>query len=276
MTAIVTQGSTKLSRFPWMAGIAGLLVGLAIVWFWRDFANWWAIEPYRSGLTYAMMWGDIGWDLVSPVVFGQLVIVGFLHTLMLPGQGKLPIFACLLHNQPQNRTFFSWILRAWGLKCGMLAVVFCNVLFLKYVSFTTLNLYISIINGIGYLITILLALLLVRDAWRLSRSSSTSLSQLRLPLVLVLGFQFPWYAVFALHSAREYEHMLLGWSMVAAMMTGILLAYLVTAWLALVVRNMLGEAACQARRGQFALFSAMVMLCVTGKILFIFALQILK
>lgn len=276
MTSIISNESAKSARFSWIAGFAGLLVGLAIVYYWRDFARWWEINAFKAGRSYAMSWGQLDWQMVSPLAFFQLGIVGFLSTLMLPGHGKLPIIACLLHNQPPIKPFFSWIMRGWVLKCGVLVIVFSNVLFLKYVSISALNLYISIISCVGYLCSIIMALLLIRDAWHLAHSPTASQKDLHIPLVLILGFQLPGYAVLALQNAIEHEHMLLGLSMAAAIMVGVLLAYLVIAGMAVVVRKTLGDEIFRVRRGQFALFNGMVILCVTGKIIFIFVSRLLE
>ena len=275
MMPIVENSRGDGKSFPWFAGLAGLAVGLTMLYFWPAWARWWPGGLYQEMLSYA----TVGWlqlEDISPLIYAKLVLIGFLLVFLHPGYGKLPIVAWMLHNQPSGGTFFSWILRAWGLKCGMLVLLFCNLFFLRYVPSSALNLYSTFIYYASILASIAVGVLLVRDAWRLAQSPDAPLSNLGQSVVLTLSFQLTWPAQFTLISARDSDLMPVGWCITAALMVGVLLAMLVTAGLAWGVRGMLGDENCRAWRGRFALFNGIVILCAAGWLAFIAVSRLLE
>lgn len=265
----IVSGNSRVEGqgFPWFGGIVGLAVGLTMLYYWSEWTHWWPGNLPEEMSPY-MTVKDIDLAEIPLAVYGKLVLFGFLLIFLFPNYGKLPIAALMLHNQPSGRTFFNWILRAWVLKCGLLVTVFCNVLFLHYVSNTTLSMYSFILQHVSILASVVLGGLLVRDAWRLAGSPDAPLSNLRLPVVLILGFQLFWPVQITLLTARGFDLMPEGWCITAALMVGVLLAFLLTAVLAWGVRRMLGDENCRAWRGQFALFNGVVILSVTGKAVF--------
>lgn len=250
--------------FPWFGGIIGLAVGLVILYYWQTWIRWWPGNISEEMSPYMLVKGiDLG--EVPLQAYGKLVLFGFLLVFLFPGYGKLPITAWMLHNQPSGGTFFNWILRAWGFKCGVLVLVFCNLFFLRYVPSPTLSLYSFILQHVSILASVVLGGVLIRDTWRLAQTPDAPLGDLRLLMVLILGFKLHWPVQITLLNARNFDFLPEGWGITAALMVGILLAFLLTAVLAWGVRRMLGDENCRAWRGQFALFNGIVILCVTGK-----------
>lgn len=273
----IVSGNSRVEGqgFPWFGGIIGLAVGLTMLCFWSQWTHWWPGNLPEEMSPYMLVKGiDLG--EIPLQVYGQLVFFGFLLVFLFPGYGKLSIAAWMLHNQPSGGTFFNWILRAWGFKCGVLVLVFCNLFFLRYVPSTALSLYSFILQHVSILASVAFGGLLVRDAWRLTRSPDAPLSDLRLLMVLILGFQLIWPVQITLLNARNFELITVGWCFTAALMIGVLLAFLLTAILAWGVRRTIGDANCRAWRGQFALFNGIVILCVVGKGIFGLMLYYLK
>lgn len=273
----IVSGNSRVDGqgFPWLGGFFGLAVGLAILYYWKMWVHWWPGD-LRDEISPYITVKDIVLAEIPLTVYGKLVLFGFLLVFLFPGYGKLPIAAWMLHNQPSGKAFFSEILRAWGVKWGLLVLVFCNLFFLRYVPSTALSLYSFILQHVSILASVVLGGLLVRDAWRLARAPDASLSNLRLPVVMILGFQLFWPVQITLLTARGFDLMPEGWCITAALMVGVLLAFLLTAGLTWAVCRMLGDENCRAWRGQFALFNGIVILCVTGKVIFGFVLYYLK
>lgn len=109
--------------------------------------------------------------------------------------------------------------------------------------------------------------LLLRDARRLARTFDAQLADLRLLMILTLGFQTILPAQIALMSARGVNTPL-GWYIVIAQMAGVLLAFMLVGGLVAALRSLLGEERCRAWRGDMALFNGIVTLCVTGFLLY--------
>lgn len=264
MAIVSGNNSADRKGIPWFGGIVGLAVGLTMLYYWSEWTHWWPGNLPEEMSPYMLVKGiDLG--EVPLHAYGKLLLFGFLLVFLFPGYGKLPIAAWMLHNQPSGGTFFNWILRAWGVKCGVLVLVFCNLFFLRYVPSTALSLYSFILQHVSILASVVLGGLLVGDACRLARSADAPLSDLRLLMVLILGFQLHWPMQITLLNARNFDSLPAGWAITAALMIGVLLAFLLTAILAWGVCRMLGDENCRAWRGQFALFNGMIILCVTGK-----------
>ncbi len=90
--------------------------------------------------------------------------------------------------------------------------------------------------------------LLLRDARRLARTFDAQLADLRLLMLLTLGFQTILPAQIALMSARGVNTPL-GWYIVIAQMVGVLLAFMLVAGLVAALRYLLGEERCRAGAG---------------------------
>ncbi len=90
--------------------------------------------------------------------------------------------------------------------------------------------------------------LLLRDARRLARTFDAQLADLRLLMILTLGFQTILPAQIALMSARGVNTPL-GWYIVIAQMAGVLLAFMLVGGLVAALRSLLREERCRAWRG---------------------------
>lgn len=266
MVIISQKNRTGGQGFPWIAGVLGFVVGLAILYFSQELPGYWWPEDIPEKMSPYMMKPDINiWDI--PVqVYAELVLVGFLIMCLFPGHGKFSLAIWMLHNQPSGRKVVREILRAWGLQCGILIVVFCNLFFLGVVENTTLYLYIFILQHVSIIAEAMLCVMLVRDALRLAKTTSPQLADLRKTVVLILGFQTIFPVRDMLIFGRQIN-MLLGWSIAAALLIGVLLALLLVAGLTTGIRHLIGEKNCQAWRGQFALFNGVITACVLGRVI---------
>nr|WP_287858992.1 hypothetical protein [Klebsiella sp.] len=252
------------TRFLWHSAAAGLLVGLTIIYFWPELASWWPGDLPRiySTLYRLIGLGQTGIETLPLAVYGQLLIAGFVLAFLHPGHSKMPIVAWMLHNQPSRRHFFSWIVRSWILQCGFLIIIFWRIGFMRDLPTDTLLRFVSIFNYICYLATLVLGLMLVRDAWRLVKTPEIPVSNLQLPLIFALAFYLPFHIVLLLHGARENDYVQLGWLLFVPVMVGVLLSRLVTGWIACLIRHWVGEAGCQKWRAHFALFNGVAILCM--------------
>ena len=145
--------------------------------------------------------------------------------------------------------------------------VFCNLFFLSRVPSGTLALYIFILQHVSVAAAVASGVLLLRDARRLARTFDAQLADLRLLMILTLGFQTILPAQIALMSARGVNTPL-GWYIVIAQMAGVLLAFMLVGGLVAALRSLLGEERCRAWRGDMALFNGIVTLCVTGFLIY--------
>ncbi len=204
---------------------------------------------------------------VPLITYGHQALLGFLMVLLAPGYGKSTLAAWMMHNPASSRRWPGEVLRAWGIKFGLLIIVFCNLFFLSRVGSGTLALYIFYsparqrCRGGG------VRVLLLRDARRLARTFDAQLADLRLLMILTLGFQTILPAQIALMSARGVNTPL-GWYIVIAQMAGVLLAFMLVGGLVAALRSLLGEERCRAWRGDMALFNGIVTLCVTGFLIY--------
>lgn len=98
-------------------------------------------------------------------------------------------------------------------------MVFCNLFFLSRVPSGTTALYIFILQHISVAAAVASGVLLLRDARRLARTFDAQLADLRLLMILTLGFQTILPAQIALMSARGVNTPL-GWYIVIAQMAG--------------------------------------------------------
>lgn len=246
------------------SAIAGLLVGLSIVYFWPELASWWPAELPRihSALYHPIGLGQSSVESIPFAVYGQLLIAGFVLAFLHPGHSKMPIVAWILHNQPSRRHFFSWIVRSWILQCGFFIIIFWRIGFMRDLPVDMLLRFVSIFNYICYFATLVLGLTLARDAWRLVKTPEIPVSNLQIPLIFALGFYLPSQVVWLLLSASEYDHVLLGWLLFVPVMVGVLLSRLATGGIACLIRHMVGDTWGLKWRAHFALFNGVAILCM--------------
>ncbi len=100
------------------AGAAGLLAGLAIVFWFPALASWWpsgsgACLP-RHAVCYAIRGGECrGYSAGG---LRHLTLSGFVLAFVIPVTVNCPFVAWAVHNQPSPREMVDWILRSWVLQ----------------------------------------------------------------------------------------------------------------------------------------------------------------
>ncbi len=141
----------------------------------------------------------------------------------------------------------------WVTKFGLLVIVFCNLFFLSRVLSGTLALYIFILQHISVAAAVASGCCSCVTPGALARTFDAQLADLRLLMILTLGFQTILPAQIALMSARGVNTPL-GWYIVIAQMAGVLLAFMLVGGLVAALRSLLGEERCRApARGYGAL-----------------------
>ncbi len=171
-----------------------------------------------------------------------------------------------MHNPASSRRWPGEVFRAWVTKFGLLVIVFCNLFFCPGPIRKPWR-YLFILQHISVAAAVASGVLLLRDARRLARTFDAQLADLRLLMILTLGFQTILPAQIALMSARGVNTPL-GWYIVIAQMAGVLLAFMLVGGLVAALRSLLGEERCRAAAGDMALFNGIVTLCVTGFLLY--------
>lgn len=267
MALVSNPHSADSPRRPWLGGIAGLLAGGVILYCWPQWnRTWLSLVPVPVSV-YTRFLG-VTLEEVPLITYGHQALLGFLMVLLAPGYGKSTLAAWMMHNPASSRRWPGEVLRAWGIKFGLLIIVFCNLFFLAKVGSGTLALYIFILQHVSVAAAVASGvLLLLRDARRLARTFDAQLADLRLLMLLTLGFQTILPAQIALMSARGVNTPL-GWYIVIAQMVGVLLAFMLVGGLVAAIRSLLGEERCRAWRGDIALYNGIVTLCVTGFLLY--------
>ncbi|MEB6378707.1 hypothetical protein MXM41_07135 [Leclercia adecarboxylata] len=256
--------SAYLTRYLWLAAAAGLLMGLVIIFFWPELASWWPEDLPRiySTLYFLIGTGQTGPDTIPLAIYGKLVMAGFVLAFMHPGHGKIPLVAWMLHNQPTSKQFFDWIVRSWILQCGFFVIIFWRIGFTQNLSHEVLLRFVAVFNYVCYFATLILGVLLVRDALCRRESADRPASNIRLPLIFALGFYLPSQVVWLLLGAREYDLTLTGWLLFVPTAVGMLLARLATGGVACLLRQQLGGVRCQRGWRYFALFNGVAVLAM--------------
>jgi hypothetical protein len=118
------------------AGAAGLLAGLAIVFWFPALASWWPSDLVRvyHAMPYVMRFGVSSVADIPLVAYATLTLSGFVLAFCHPGHSKLPIVAWAVHNQPSPREMVDWILRSWALQFGFLVIIFWRFAFMSKLS----------------------------------------------------------------------------------------------------------------------------------------------
>ena len=224
MALVSNPHSAYSPRLPWLGGIAGLLAGGAILYFWPQWNRTWLSLVPAPVSVYTRFLG-VTLEDVPLVTYCHQALLGFLMVLLAPGYGKSTLAAWMMHNPASSRRWPGEVFRAWVTKFGLLVMVFCNLFFLSRVPSGTLALYIFILQHISVAAAVASGVLLLRDARRLARTFDAQLADLRLLMILTLGFQTILPAQIALMSARGVNTPL-GWYIVIAQMAGVLLAFM--------------------------------------------------
>lgn len=239
MALVSNPHSAYSPRLPWLGGIAGLLAGGAILYFWPQWNRTWLSLVPAPVSVYTRFLG-VTLEEVPLITYGHQALLGFLMVLLAPGYGKSTLAAWMMHNPASSRRWPGEVFRAWVTKFGLLVIVFCNLFFLSRVPSGTLALYIFILQHISVAAAVASGVLLLRDARRLARTFDAQLADLRLLMILTLGFQTILPAQIALMSARDVNTPL-GWYIVIAQMAGVLLAFMLVGGLVAALRSLLGE-----------------------------------
>ncbi|SXY44411.1 Uncharacterised protein [Klebsiella pneumoniae] len=218
MALVSNPHSAYSPRLPWLGGIAGLLAGGAILYFWPQWNRTWLSLVPAPVSVYTRFLG-VTLEDVPLVTYCHQALLGFLMVLLAPGYGKSTLAAWMMHNPASSRRWPGEVFRAWVTKFGLLVMVFCNLFFLSRVPSGTLALYIFILQHISVAAAVASGVLLLRDARRLARTFDAQLADLRLLMILTLGFQTILPAQIALMSARGVNTPL-GWYIVIAQMAG--------------------------------------------------------
>ncbi|RXY24715.1 hypothetical protein DD577_29335, partial [Klebsiella pneumoniae] len=119
----------------------------------------------------------------------------------------------------------GWVFRPWVPKLGPLVMFFCNLFFWSRGLSGTLALYIFFLQHSRVACAVASGRLLLRAARCLARMFDAQLADLRIIMILTLGFQTILPAQIALWSARGVNTPL-GWYIVIAQMAGVLLAFM--------------------------------------------------
>ncbi len=201
MALVSNPHSAYSPRLPWLGGIAGLLAGGAILYFWPQWNRTWLSLVPAPVSVYTRFLG-VTLEDVPLVTYCHQALLGFLMVLLAPGYGKSTLAAWMMHNPASSRRWPGEVFRAWVTKFGLLVMVFCNLFFLSRVPSGTLALYIFILQHISVAAAVASGGLLLRDARRLARTFDAQLADLRLLMILTLGFQTILPAQIALMSAR--------------------------------------------------------------------------
>ncbi|HDS4945939.1 hypothetical protein B9037_001465 [Klebsiella aerogenes] len=246
----------NLQKLPWLGGIAGLIVGALILYFWKEWASWLPGITFEKMATYAYQ-NDLERNSLLPItVYVDLLFSTFLLVLFQPGYPQAPIVSWVLHNKPSAKNIIIYILLAW-----MLSLIIQGILISLPQS--------TLLKSILYILALLtIVRMLVTDAWRQSQALSCPLNQLRPAVIAIIALQSIWPIKATLIFADLYDNIGLRLMFPVAIMIGVLLAYLTTAGLAWLTRLVIGEKNLRAWRGRFALFNGIIIFCVAGKYFF--------
>lgn len=278
MAANIVSSAPSGRFYYGCAGAAGLLAGLAIVYWFPALASWWPSDLVRvyHAMSYVMGFGVSRIGDIPLVAYATLTLSGFVMAFCHPGHSKLPIVAWAVHNQPSPREMVDWILRSWVLQFGFLVIIFWRFAFMGKLTSYRLMQFVGIFNDVCYLATLVLAGILLRDSWRDFQGVSAPASNIRIPLIFALSFYLPFQLVWILLSAQQFELPLWGWLLLVPAMVGVLLARLATVGIALCFRRWLGPQGCLRWRGPLALFSGLTVLCIGGNVVIRQILNMIK
>ena len=128
MALVSNPHSAYSPRLPWLGGIAGLLAGGAILYFWPQWNRTWLSLVPAPVSVYTRFLG-VTLEDVPLVTYCHQALLGFLMVLLAPGYGKSTLAAWMMHNPASSRRWPGEVFRAWVTKFGLLVIVFCNLFF---------------------------------------------------------------------------------------------------------------------------------------------------
>lgn len=141
MALVSNPHSAYSPRLPRLGGIAGLLAGGAILYFWPQWNRTWLSTVPAPVSVYTRFLG-VTLEDVPLVTYCHQALLGFLMVLLAPGYGKSTLAAWMMHNPASSRRWPGEVFRARVTKFGLLVMVFCNLFFLSRVPSGTTALYI--------------------------------------------------------------------------------------------------------------------------------------
>lgn len=165
MALVSNPHSAYSPRLPRLGGIAGLLAGGAILYFWPQWNRTW-LSPVPAPVSVYTRFLGVTLEEVPLITYGHRALLGFLMVLLAPGYGKSTLAAWMMHNPASSRRWPGEVFRARVTKFGLLVMVFCNLFFLSRVPSGTTALYIFILQHISVAAAVASGVLLLRDARR--------------------------------------------------------------------------------------------------------------
>ena len=97
MALVSNPHSAYSPRLPWLGGIAGLLAGGAILYFWPQWNRTWLSLVPAPVSVYTRFLG-VTLEEVPLITYGHQALLGFLMVLLAPGYGKSTLAAWMMHN----------------------------------------------------------------------------------------------------------------------------------------------------------------------------------
>lgn len=148
MAANIVSSAPSGRFYYGCAGAAGLLAGLAIVYWFPALASWWPSDLVRvyHAMSYVMGFGVSRIGDIPLVAYATLTLSGFVMAFCHPGHSKLPIVAWAVHNQPSSREMVDWILRSWVLQFGFLVIIFWRFAFMGKLTSYRLMQFVGILT----------------------------------------------------------------------------------------------------------------------------------
>ena len=128
MALVSNPHSAYSPRLPRLGGIAGLLAGGAILYFWPQWNRTWLSTVPAPVSVYTRFLG-VTLEDVPLVTYCHQALLGFLMVLLAPGYGKSTLAAWMMHNPASSRRWPGEVFRARVTKFGLLVMVFCNLFF---------------------------------------------------------------------------------------------------------------------------------------------------
>ncbi|SQC09668.1 Uncharacterised protein [Klebsiella pneumoniae] len=201
MALVSNPHSAYSPRLPWLGGIAGLLAGGAILYFWPQWNRTWLSLVPAPVSVYTRFLG-VTLEEVPLITYGHQALLGFLMVLLAPGYGKSTLAAWMMHNPASSRRWPGEVFRAWVTKFGLLVMVLLQSVLFVPSPIRNPGVIYFILQHISVAAAVASGVLLLRDARRLARTFDAQLADLRLLMILTLGFQTILPAQIALMSAR--------------------------------------------------------------------------
>lgn len=129
MALVSNPHSAYSPRLPRLGGIAGLLAGGAILYFWPQWNRTW-LSPVPAPVSVYTRFLGVTLEEVPLITYGHRALLGFLMVLLAPGYGKSTLAAWMMHNPASSRRWPGEVFRARVTKFGLLVIVFLqSVLF---------------------------------------------------------------------------------------------------------------------------------------------------